>query len=122
MKVLLGIDGSGPSFDALDEALARAEEAGDDLTVAIVDRDAVESTPEEIETRVRELLADASRTPDIVHLEGHPGSRLVELADSEGYDQLCIGGGERSALGKIQLDETIEFVLLNSETTVTLVR
>jgi nucleotide-binding universal stress UspA family protein len=122
MKVLLGIDGSGPSFDALDEALARADAAGDDLTVAIVDRDAVELTPDEIEERVRGRLAESSRTPDVVHLEGHPGSRLVEMADSEGFDRLLIGGGERSALGKIQLDETIEFVLLNSETTVTLVR
>lgn len=122
MKVLLGIDGSGPSFDALDEALARAREAGDDLTVAVVDRDAVELTPDEIEARVRERLGESSVTAEVVHLEGHPGSRLVELADSEGFDRLQIGGGERSALGKIQLDETIEFVLLNSETTVTLVR
>ena len=122
MKVLLGIDGSGPSFDALDEALARARDAGDDLTVAIVDRDAVDLTPDEIEARVRDRFTESGRAPDLVRLEGHPGSRLVELADSEGFDRLLIGGGERSALGKIQLDETIEFVLLNSETTVTLVR
>lgn len=122
MKVLLGIDGTDPSFDALDEALLRADEAGDDLTVAIVDRDAVDLTPADIEARVRGRLAESSLSAEIVRLEGHPGSRLVEMADGEGYDRLVIGGGKRSALGKIQLDETIEFVLLNSETTVTLVR
>jgi len=122
MNVLLGIDGTDPSFDALDEAIRRAREAGDDLTVAIVDRDAVELTPEEIEGRVRDRLDESSLTPEIVRLEGHAGSRLVETADSEEFDRLVIGGGQRSALGKIQLDETIEFVLLNSETTVTLVR
>jgi nucleotide-binding universal stress UspA family protein len=122
MNVLLGIDGTDPSFDALDEAIRRTREAGDDLTVAIVDRDAVELTPEEIEGRVRTRLDESSLAPEIVRLEGHAGSRLVETADSEGFDRLVIGGGQRSALGKIQLDETIEFVLLNSETTVTLVR
>jgi nucleotide-binding universal stress UspA family protein len=46
----------------------------------------------------------------------------VELADSEGFDRLVIPGGKRSPLGKIRLDDLIEFVLLNAETTVTLHR
>lgn len=122
MNVLLGIDGSDLSFDALDDTIARTTETGDDLTVAVVSRDEVEQSPDEIESRVREALADGAIEAQIERLSGHPGSQLVELADGDGFDRLVIPGGKRSALGKIRLDEMIEFVLLNSETTVTLIR
>jgi len=122
MRVLLGIDGSDGSFDALRETVDRAEEAGDDLVVAVVDREEVALSPAEIEAGVREFLADATVDADIVRLEGDPGGRLVAYAEREGFDRLMLPGGHRSPLGKIQFDETLEFVLLNAETTVTLVR
>ena len=122
MKVLLGIGGSDGSFEALADTVTRAEEAGDAVTVAIVDREDIALTPEEIETEVRERLAEAGLDSEIRHLSGHPGSRLVELAEQEQFDRLVVAGGERSPLGKINFDETLEFVLLNAETTVTLVR
>ncbi len=122
MKVLLGIGGSDGSFEALADTVARAEEAGDEVTVAIVDREDISLTPEKIETEVRERLADTGMGPEIRQLSGHPGSRLVELAEQEQFDRLVVAGGERSPLGKINFDETLEFVLLNAETTVTLVR
>jgi nucleotide-binding universal stress UspA family protein len=121
MNVLLGIDGTDGSVGPLEDAIARVREAGDDLTVAIFEtgttgsRDAVER---EVRTRLDRADADA----EIRHIEGDAGSRLVELADSNGFDRLVIAGGERSPLGKISLDETIEFVLLNCQTTVTLLR
>jgi len=37
MKVLLGIGGTDGSVEALDRTVARALEAGDDLTIAIVE-------------------------------------------------------------------------------------
>ncbi|WP_336001678.1 universal stress protein [Halorientalis halophila] len=122
MKVLLGVGGSDGSFAALADTVDRAAEAGDEVTVAVVDREDIALTPEDVETEVRERLADAGLDPEIRRLSGHPGSKLVELAEREGFDRLVLAGGERSPLGKIQFDETLEFVLLNSETTVTLVR
>lgn len=122
MKVLLGIGGTDGSYAALAEAIERAREAGDDLTVAVLDRDDVDRTPGDIEAEVREQLEEVGLDAEFRHLEGHPGSRLVELADSEGFDRLVVTGGERSTLGKIHFDEMLEFVLLNAETTVTLVR
>ncbi|SDF41836.1 universal stress protein [Halorientalis regularis] len=122
MKVLLGIGGSDGSFEALADTVTRAEEAGDEVTVAIVDRDDIALTPDEIETEVREQLAETGMDPEIRQLSGHPGSRLVEVAEQEQFDRLVVAGGERSPLGKINFDETLEFVLLNAETTVTLVR
>ncbi|WP_247005834.1 universal stress protein [Halorientalis litorea] len=122
MKVLLAVGGTEGSYAALDEAIARAAEAGDDLTVAVVERDDVGATAEDIEAAVRDRVAESDVDAAVRRVDGHAGAQLVELADDGGFDRLVLTGGERSSLGKIQLDEMIEFVLLNSETTVTLVR
>lgn len=122
MKVLLAVGGTEGSYAALDEAIARAAEAGDDLTVAVVDRGDVGATAEDIEAAVRDRLAESDVNAAVCRVDGHAGAQLVEFADDGEFDRLVLTGGERSSLGKIQLDEMIEFILLNSETTVTLVR
>lgn len=122
MKVLLGVGGSPLSFEALEESIGRAREAGDDLTVAVFASEEFEVTDEEVERRVREKLDDAGFEATIRHVEGDPGSRLVTIADREGFDRIVLGSGKRSTLGKIQLGPVAEFVLLNAHTTVTLVR
>ena len=122
MRVLLGIGGSEDSFRALDRTLARANEAGDDLTVAVVENPASEMAVEAIRERVEERLAEAAVDAEVLTLEGHAGSRLVEVAEREGYDRLVLGGGETSPLGKVTLGEIAEFVILNANTSVTLVR
>lgn len=122
MKVLLGIGGSEDSIRALERTVERAVAAGDDLTVAIVENPNTEVTPDELEGRVRDLLAEASLDADVRRLAGDPGSRLVDLAEAEAFDQLVLGGGRRSPMGKIQIGSIAEFVLLNSRTTVKLVR
>ncbi|WP_224267795.1 universal stress protein [Haloprofundus salinisoli] len=122
MKVLLGIGGSEDSYQALERTVERAVAADDDLTVAIVENPNSEATPEEIETRVREQLESAAIDAEIRHVEGDPGSSLVDLAESGGFDQLVLGGGQRSPMGKISIGGIAEFVLLNSHKTVKLVR
>ncbi|MFB6093951.1 MAG: universal stress protein [Halanaeroarchaeum sp.] len=122
MKVLLGIGGSEDSIDALRRTVARAQEAGDDLTVAILDNPESDRTAAEIEEAVRETLGDADCGADVRHIEGDPGSELVQLAEREGFEQVVIGGGKQSPMGKIRLGPIAEFVLLNSHVTVTLVR
>lgn len=122
MKVLLGIGGSEDSMRALEKTVDRAESAGDDLTVAILQNPNAAQTPAEIESAVREYLSGYEVDATIRHIEGDPGSTLVDLAESEGYEKIVIGGGQRSPMGKIQLGQIAEFVLLNSHTTVTLVR
>lgn len=120
MNVLLGVDGSEPSHRALEEGLERAREADDRLTVAVF---ATNDGPsrEAVADQVRDRLADVGVDAEVKLLEGDPGSQLVELAES-GYDRVVIGGGTRTPLGKIRLGSVAEFVLLNSATTVTLVR
>jgi nucleotide-binding universal stress UspA family protein len=122
MKLLVGVNGTDHGLAALDEAIARATEAGDEVTVAVYRQESVAEPLDEIESRVRERLTAADLTADVRQLEGHVASQLVELADSEGFDRLVVPGGQRSALGKIRIGDFLEFVLLNVETTVTLVR
>ena len=122
MKVLLGIGGSEDSFRALEEAVGRAKEAGDDLTIAIVENPDSTPDPAEVRERVDEALAAADFDAEVRTLEGHPGSQLLELAERESFDRIVLGGGETSPLGKVQLGSISEFVLLNARTTVTLIR
>jgi len=59
---------------------------------------------------------------DVRTLSGDPGSELLDVAEREGFDQIVLGGGQRSPMGKIKLGHIAEFVLLNSHVTVKLVR
>lgn len=122
MRVLLGIGGSEDSFRALERTLERAAEAGDDLTVAVVENPDSEMAVEAVRDRVEALLGEAAVDAEVITLEGHAGSRLIEVAEQEGFDRLVLGGGKTSPLGKVTLGEIAEFVVLNANTSVTLVR
>jgi nucleotide-binding universal stress UspA family protein len=122
MKLLLGIGGSDDSWHALTQTAERAAEAGDSLTVAILENPDSEMSPGEIEEKVERTLAEYDIEADVRHVEGDPGAMLVEIGDGEGYDQIVLGGGQRSPMGKIRVGQVAEFVVLNAETSVTLVR
>ncbi|MEF8841569.1 MAG: universal stress protein [Haloarculaceae archaeon] len=122
MRVLLGIGGSEDSFRALERTVERAADAGDDLTVAVVENPDSEMTVEAVRERVEGFLRESVVGAEVLVLEGHAGSRLVEVAEREGFDRLVLGGGETSPLGKVTLGQIAEFVILNANTSVTLVR
>lgn len=122
MKVLLGIGGSDDSIRALEQVVDRTKEVGDDLTIAIVDNPRSDRSREEIEECVEEVLSDAELSAPIRHLEGDPGSELVDLAEREEFDEIALGGGQTSPMGKINVGSIAEFVLLNAYTSVRLVR
>ena len=122
MKTLLGIGGSEDSLRALEKAVERANDAGDELTIAIVENPDASLSPAEIRERTRELLDSVGLDAEIETLSGHPGSQLLEFAERGSYDRIVLGGGETSPLGKVQLGSIAEFVLLNARTTVTLIR
>ena len=118
MDILLGVGGSELSYQALEETLDRVQETGDDLTVAIFKNEEVSEERGTVRQRVEATLQEADFEAEIRDLEGDsPGSGLISLAENEGF-----GGGERSTLGKIQLGSIVEFVLLNAQTPVTLIR
>lgn len=122
MKLLLGVGGTDDSIEAVRKTVARADRTGHDLTIAIVDDPASERDPDRVEALIREILTDADRTATVRHVEGDPGPRLVELAEVEDFDEIALGGGKKSPMGKIRIGTMQEFVLLNAHTTVSLVR
>ncbi|MFB6206935.1 MAG: universal stress protein [Haloglomus sp.] len=122
MKVLLGVGGSSDSLRALDRALERAAEAGDDLTIAVLDNPESSPSVDEIEQEVRERLTEAGIDAEVRRLDGDPGSRLVDVAEREGFERIVLGGGETSPLGKIKVGSIAEFVILNASVSVTLIR
>ncbi|MFA1609936.1 universal stress protein [Halobellus rubicundus] len=121
MRILLGLGAGDDSLQALERTAERAVEAGDDLTVAIIDDDG-ERSVDDIEADVQQALDERGLTAEIRYLDADAGSELVDIAESEGFDRIVIGGGTTSPMGKIQLGSTAEFVLLNSHVSVTLVR
>lgn len=122
MKVLLGIGGSDDSIRALERVVARTAEVGDDLTVAIVENPRSPRSREEIAERTRQELDAAGVDAEIRQVEGDPGSELVDMAEREGFDEIALGGGQTSPMGKINVGSIAEFVLLNAHTSVKLVR
>lgn len=122
MNVLVGIVGSDESIKTLRRTIERTREVGDDLTVAVVEKPEAKRSPDEMVRQAEQLLSEAGADAEIVTLEGDPGSALVDYAEQGEFDQLVIGGGTVSPMGKIQLGPITEFVLLNAPTTVKLVR
>jgi len=122
MKVLLGIGGSDDSVRALEHVVDRAAAVGDELTIAIVENPRSPRSREEIAERAREELDSAGFDAEIRQVEGDPGSELVDIAEREGFDEVALGGGQTSPMGKINVGSIAEFVLLNAHTTVRLVR
>ncbi|EFW92225.1 uspA domain protein [Haladaptatus paucihalophilus DX253] len=122
MKVLLGIGGSDDSLTALERTVSRAVAAGDELTVAILDNPQSDRSKDEIREKANAVLDDSELEASVRDVSGDPGSRLLDIAESEGFDQIVLGGGQRSPMGKIRLGHIAEFVLLNSHVSVKLVR
>ena len=122
MKVLCGIGGSDDSLRALERTVDRAAAAGDDLTIAVVDNPDAERSPDELVETAERAVDDAGIDAEIRRIEGDPGSRLVEIAESEEFEEIVLGGGQTSPMGKITIGTIAEFVLLNAKTSVTLVR
>lgn len=122
MKVLLGIGGSDDSIRALERVVERAVDVGDELTVAIVENPRSDRSREEVEDIAGDVLEEAGLSASIRHVEGHAGSELVDIAEREGFDEIALGGGQTSPMGKINVGSIAEFVLLNAKTSVRLVR
>lgn len=121
MDVLVGIGSPDESVAALERTARQAAATGDSVTVAIVG-DHSAATRERLETESNAVADDVGIDVTVRHLDGEPGSQLVDVAENEEFDELVIGGGSTSPMGKITIGATAEFVLLNAHTTVTLVR
>jgi len=120
MKVLVGVGSPNDSPAAIEQAIRRAAMVADELTVAILSPET--ATGKSLDATVTAILDEQEITASTHHIEEQPGSGLVDLAEAEGFDEIVLAGGQTSPMGKIRIDNTVEFVLLNAHTTVTLVR
>lgn len=120
MNVLVGVGSPNDSPAAIERTIRRAARVGDKLTVAILSPET--ATDESLEATVTATLDDHDIAASTRHVEGQPGSELVDIAESEEFDEIVLTGGRTSPMGKITIDKTVEFVVLNAHTTVTLVR
>ena len=122
MKVLLGIGGGDDSLRALERTVSRSGVAGERLRVGSVGDPAAGRPVDDVDGEVDRVVEAAGLVAEVRHVDGDAGSELVRIAESEGFDRIALGGGTTSPMGKIQLGQTAEFVLLNSHVTVSLVR
>ena len=122
MNVLLGIGGSADSLLALEHTVERTAMTGDRLTIAILSEAESDQSLDELMETIEETLDRFDVTADVEVLSGQPGPTLTAHAEANDVDCIVIGGGKRSPMGKIALGDITEFVVLNADTTVTLIR
>ncbi|WP_158055840.1 universal stress protein [Halorussus halophilus] len=139
-QILVPIDGSPQSDDALDYALE--EFADDDLTLLhVIDpSDAGYSTSvgmpggseewyEGAKDESEALFEDAQAEADEYGVEfdtatevGQPSRTIVEYAEEHGFDQIVMGSHGRSGMSRILLGSVAEKVVRRSPIPVTVVR
>ncbi len=122
MQVLLGIGGSDDAFLALERTVDRVQLTGDQLTVAVLENPTTDLAPDAIAERVQDRLDEAAIDATVRRVEGEAGAALVTMAETEGFDEIVLGGGQESPMGKIDIGRIAEYVVLNATVTVTLVR
>ncbi len=119
MRKLFGIHKDKKGLKSLEEELDRVREIGDSLTVAVLPSDA---EPDGWREELQELIDSYELEVEIEEITDHPGGNLVELSEQGGYDEIILSGMGRSPMDKIRIDDTAEFVLLNSRVNVKIIR
>ena len=87
MKILLGMGGRDDGFEALEATLERAREAGDNLTVAVLETSS-EDDVDAVAAAVRERIAESGVDATVRTVRGHPGSELASIAEDDLYAHL----------------------------------
>ena len=139
-RVLVPLDGSEQSWDALEYAL---RELPDDEIVILhvvnpmegvyatdaMGGDYWEGWYEEAEARAdrlleeaRDLAAERGATIETAKETGQPSRSIVEYADEHGVDHIVIGSHGRSGVSRILLGSVAESVVRHADAPVTVIR
>ncbi|GAD53749.1 universal stress protein [Halarchaeum acidiphilum MH1-52-1] len=139
-RILVPIDGSEQSHDALDYALEEFQ--SDDITVInIIDPieagyTAQATVPgyseewyEQAEAEAEDLFEDAQDTADEYGVEldtvtevGRPSRTIVNYADENDYDHIIMGSHGREGISRVLLGSVAESVVRRSHVPVTIIR
>jgi nucleotide-binding universal stress UspA family protein len=139
-RVLVAIDGSDPSEQALSFALDHHADA-DLLAVTVLDPAAyvrgagetvspnVDTWREQAEAAAREVLATAADRADAAEVTlatdlvyGSPARAIVDYADGHGVDHVVVGSHGRDGVSRVLLGSVAERVVRRSSVPVTVVR
>ena len=122
MKILVGIDGSNTSREALKLAIKTAVAFDSDL-LAVASK-ATGTTEENAKIRAaEEMLAEVKATAEEAGLTcnthllirgNSAGEDLVEFAQSQDVDLIVVGVKRRSRVGKILMGSTAQFVIMRA--------
>ena len=122
MKILVGIDGSNTSMEALKLAIRTADAFRAELLAVTSKTTGTADENEEIraaEKMLEEVKAEVENAGPkcATHLlirGNSAGEDLVEFAQSQSVDLMVVGVKRRSRVGKILMGSTAQFVILRS--------
>ncbi|WP_122088248.1 universal stress protein [Halalkalicoccus subterraneus] len=130
MQILVPVDGSDSSFDALRFGIEFARGFDTDLAVVHFAAERTEETDELFE-RVRAALAEGGLDvePELIETEvvtesgaaRKVGERIVDLAEQRGYDHVVMGRATSGRLERFVVGSASEAVIEESDLPVTLI-
>jgi nucleotide-binding universal stress UspA family protein len=128
MKILVGIDGSGHSYDTLKYAISEAKSKKAKLTAVLsrVEEKTSEGAIQDrgIIERVEKIMQDEGIEPD-AHLlvRGFsPAVDIVKFAEENNYDQIIVGSHGLSGITRILLGSVADEVVHKAHCPVTVFR
>jgi nucleotide-binding universal stress UspA family protein len=137
MRVLVPVDGSEPSDDALVYALEQFDDA-EIVVINVMDPvdsatawgpgvadDWLSASEERSETILEEAEAiaeDVDRTVETDSVVGRPAHTIVEYADEHDIDHILLGSHGRDGLSRVLLGSVAETVVRRASVPVTVVR
>lgn len=137
MRVLVPVDGSEPSDDALAYALEQFDDA-EIVAIHVMDPvdsatawgpgvaddwlSASEERSETILEEAEEIAEDADRTVEFDSVVGRPAHTIVEYADEHDIDHILLGSHGRDGLSRVLLGSVAETVVRRASVPVTVVR
>lgn len=130
MKILVGVDGSNHSYEALKYAIGEAKLKNAELTavLSLVEAKTREEAQQHQNTikQARELMHGAGMEPDARFLVRagtiSPAEDIIQFAEENGYDQIIVGSHGRTGISRILLGSVAEEVVRKARCPVTVFR
>ena len=130
MKILVGVDGSDHSYEALKYAIGEAQQKNAELTavLSLVETKTREEAQQHQNTikQTRDLMRSAGMEPDARFLVRagtlSAAEHIIQFAEANGYDQIIVGSHGRTGISKILLGSVADEVVRRARCPVTVFR